>query len=140
MTLDQLQRARVVFFAHEQAAATGSLAAMKAVCYVVRNRVRAGWHDGSWIDVIEHHPEVAGNERQDPPLLDVYNRSFQMLTQAIDDIYYAAGGDETERATGEALYYQFMDRPLRGWFTENIIRHPAEHPLRATIGSMVLFD
>lgn len=141
MTLDQLQRAKLLLFAHAQAASTGSVDAMKAVCYVIRNRVRAGWHDGNWIDVIEHAEEVSGNEPGPAIALDVYSRSFQMLMGAVDDIYYsAAAGDQIENTVDKALYFQFMDRSLRPWFTEHILRQPAAHARRASIGTMVLFN
>ena len=61
--------------------------------------------------------------------------------QAIDDIYYSsADGDDVEKVVKEALYYQFVDRPFRVWFTNNIIRDPQNHPRLAHIGTMVLFN
>lgn len=140
MTLDQLQRAQLVLFAYQEAASTGSLHAMKAVCYVIRNRVRAGWHDGNWIDAVQRADEAAGNLPQPAQKIDVYSRFFQMLLQGIDDIYYGVTGDETESVVSKALYYQFVDRPLRPEFVEEILRHPESHPRRAHIGTMVLFD
>lgn len=140
MTLDQLQRAQLVFFAHQQGARSGSLAVMKAVCYVVRNRVRAGWHDGNWMDVIEHADEVAGNEETPRLKVDIYSRAFQMLMQAVDDIYYSAATDEVETLVDKALYFQFVDKPMRGWFTDNIIRDPKNHPRTAHTGTLVLFN
>jgi hypothetical protein len=140
MTIDQLQRAHLLLFAHREASASGSIDAMKAVCYIVRNRVRAGWHDGSWIDVIENADDVAGNEPAARATLDVYSRTFQMLMQSVDDIYYSSASDPVEAAVDEALYYQFADRPMRTWFTENILRHPQQHARRAHIGTLVLFN
>jgi len=140
MTLDQLQRAHVLIYAHGQAAHTGSLPAMKAVCYIIRNRVRAGWHDGSWIDAIEHADEVAGNAPGPRPRIDVYNRTFQMLMQWIDEMYYSSSSEEMETTVDKALYFQFMDRPLRPWFTDNILRQPKAHPRKVQIGSMVVYD
>jgi len=140
MTIDMLQRAQLVLFAHHEAARTGSLDAMKAICYVVRNRVRAGWHDGSWIDVIENADEVAGNTPTPAPKIDAYSRPFQMLMQAVDDIYYSSASDPIEGVVDKALYFQFMDKPLRVWFTENILRKQQEHARKAHIGTLVLFN
>lgn len=140
MTLDQFQRAQLVTFAHQEAAHTGSLHAMKAVCYIVRNRVRAGWHDGQWIEAIQKADESAGNQPYPAQRIDVYSRIFQILLNAIDDIYFSAASDDVERVVDKALYYQFVDRPLREEFTETILRHPESHPRRAVIGSMILFD
>lgn len=139
MTLDQLQRAQLLLFAHQEAACTGSLDAMKAVCYVIRNRVRGGWHDGSWIDVMENAYKVGGNHLEQRQHIDPYNRIFQMLMQSVDDIYYSSASDQVENVVGDALYYQFADRSMRAWFEENIIRYPAAHARKAQIGMMVLF-
>jgi hypothetical protein len=127
MTIDQLQRAHLFLFAYNEGAASGSLQVMKGICYILRNRVRKGWHDGNWIEVIEHADEVAGNMPGPRQPLDMYSRGFQQLLQAVDEIYYSSSGDELESVFDEALYYQFADRPLRPWFTENIIRYPQEH-------------
>lgn len=141
MTLDQFQRAKLVDFAHQQAIHTGSIAAMKAVALVLRNRVRGGWHDGNWLAVIQEAEEASGNEPWPAAQIDVYSRGFQMLLQAIDDIYYGNPFDENlERTVGKALYYQFIDKPLRPWFTENIILQPS-HQRHAVIGAtMLLYD
>lgn len=142
MTIDQLQRAMLLLFAYDEASFTGSLQSMKAVCYVVRNRVRAGWHDGAWIDVIQNAGEVSGNNpaNGDATRIDVYSHPFQVLMQSVDDIYYASSSDDTERVVDKALYYQFVDKPLRSWFTENILRKPENHPRVAHLATMVLFN
>lgn len=140
MTLDQLQRAQLLLFAHQEAACTGSLDAMKAVCYVIRNRVRAGWHDGNWIDVMENAHKVAGNQLDPRMHIDPYSRILQMLMQNVDDIYYSSASDAVEAAVDKSLYYQFADRPMRAWFAENIIRHPEAHARRTHIGTMVLYN
>ena len=121
MTLDQFQRAQLFAFAYQQALHTGSLQAMKAVAYVIRSRVVGGWHDGSWIEAIQRAPDVSGNEPTDPPLFDCYSQTFQKLAMAIDDIYYGQV-DEIGRIVSTALYFQFIDRPLRPWFTDHVLR------------------
>jgi len=139
MTIDQLQRAALFGFAYQQAIHTGSLPAMRAVAYIVRNRVLNGWHDGNWLQAIQLHREVSGNEPTEPPLFDVYSQVFQLFLRQIDDIYFGQG-DETRHVVDKALYWQFIDKPLRPWFTDNVLHQPNAHPRRAIIGSMYLFD
>jgi hypothetical protein len=139
VTLDQLQRAQLVFFAHQEGIATGSLNVMKAICYVLRNRVKAGWHDANWMEVIEHADEVAGNEPSAHHRVDIFSRQFQMLLQAVDDIYYSASSDDVSELVKGALYFQFADRPIRPWFIEHIIRDPKNHPRTAQTGMLLLF-
>lgn len=136
MTLDQFQRASIVRFGFNEASHTGSLACMKGVCYVLRNRIRSGWYDGSWIAAIEHGFEVAGDEPKTPPMLDINNRLFQLLLRDVDEIYYGTGEDETQLVVDDCLYYHFIDRPVREWFAENIVRDWRNHPRRAHIGSI----
>lgn len=126
---------------------------MKAVCYVLRNRVKAGWGHSSWLSVLAHAGAVAGNEELDAATADdvirdnTSDRLLQLLLRDIDDIYLGQDlfvdtvrgivcGDEPGRA---ALYYNFVDRPARLWFIENIIRRPQEHPQVGNVGPMMLF-
>jgi hypothetical protein len=134
MTLEQFQRAQIVQFAVNQAAYTGSLPCMKGVCYVLRNRVRKGWYDGSWIAAIEHAPEVAGNEPQEPKKLNLSDRLFQMMLRDVDEIFFGGGEDETHQVVNDALYFMSIDRSPRAWFVENIVRDDTNHPRRAHIG------
>lgn len=139
MTLDQLQRAALFGFAYQQASHTGSLPAMRAVAYIIRNRVINGWHDGNWLEAIQKHRDASGNEATDPPLFDPYSQTFQTLLRQIDDIYFGQS-EETAQAVGKALYYQFIDKPLRSWFTDNILHQPSAHRRQAIIGSMYLYE
>lgn len=141
MTLEQYQRASLATFAFREASHTGSLNCMKAVCYVMQNRQRAGWGDGSWINILENSDQFSGHEGRTYPKIDVQNRLFQLLLRDIDDVYYVAGDDETRATVDKALYYHFVTFPIREWFVENIIRQPSAHRRGATIGSSLkLFD
>jgi hypothetical protein len=139
VTLDQFQRAQLFGFAYQQALHTGSIAAMKAVAYVIRNRVVGGWHHGSWIDAIQRAGDVSGNEPTAAPLFDCYSQTFQILARSIDDIYFGQA-DEIGRIVDKALYYQFIDQPMRQWFTDNVLRAEVAHKRRAIIGSMMVYD
>jgi hypothetical protein len=153
VNLQQFERARLAMFAHDEAAHTGSLDAMKAVCYIMRNRAKAGWHDGTLLSVIEAAAESAGNDQgTDRKVMSASDRNFQLLLQSIDDIYYGQAEDAVKNVVSETqepggakrrpacLYYQFANRPPRPWFVENIVRDPKNHPRRASFGLMFLFE
>src|SRR5208282_1931638 len=167
MNLATFERARLAAFVYDQARHTGSLDCMKAVAYVMRNRVQSGWGDGSWLSVLELAASVAGNEPPESnsglrdsrlgtlvqpsafsanPSID---RLLQLIVRDIDDIYLDQdhfGDNPTERLVcgdkppkSGALYYSFVDRDPRTWFIENIVRQPLEHPQTGTLGTLMLF-
>jgi len=152
MTHNESQKALLVHFAVREVGPKGSLEQMKVVCYCLRNRVRAGW--GDWMEVVEHAKDVAAHEAAVYPYLDANSRSYQMLLQAVDDIYYAqpkveswngvkidqdAQGDTIESAVGSGMYWRFLDRPLRPWFQQNIVDQKKEHAERSSMGLMLVY-
>lgn len=139
MTLDQFQKATIVRYAYDEASDTGSLACMRAICYALRNRVAAGWHDGSWIAAVEAAPAVSGNDQTPRPILDISNRLFQMMLREVDDIFYGQSADETSKVVQGCLYFHRIDKPARPWFVENIVRDPQNHPRRGHVGPFAFF-
>jgi hypothetical protein len=61
MNFSSFERAQVAGFAYREARHTGSMDCMRAVCFVLRNRVKAAWGDGSWLNIIAAHHLVAAN-------------------------------------------------------------------------------
>lgn len=130
---------------------------MRAICFVLRNRVRAGWCDSSWLHVIASTEVEVRKARHDnptaPPVTTALpmiasDRLLQMIIRDVDDIYM--GQDRSDDSTRlmvvgdnppktSALYYMFVDRPVSAWFAENIVRKPAEHPQTGNIGPLMLF-
>jgi hypothetical protein len=156
VTLNDLQRAALVLFAVREAGAGASVEQMKAICYCMRNRVKAGWHP-DWLTAMEHAQETAGNLPGAPATIDVNDRAFQVLLHDIDDIYFSTAGNskpmmeegpgeqsgETmEEALKECKYWQFLGpgRPVNPWFTENIAGDHENHPCRAQMGLMMFFE
>lgn len=134
------ERAELAAFAYRQAKHTGNIDCVKAICYVMRNRVNAGWGDGSFMSVINHHGLSAGEEQQRNEIeLDLDDRLLQMILRDIDDIYLGQGNDLVKPVVADALYFHFIDKPLRQWFVEHILHDPANHPGIAAIGLMRLF-
>jgi hypothetical protein len=140
MNYATFERAQLARWAYLKAVHTGSLACMKAICYVLRNRVQAGWGEGLWLNVIENHCMMEGNEEsgmRQP--LDPADRLLQILVRDIDDIYLGLSADDTELVVQDALYFQFIDRPPRQWFVEHIIRDPENHARIGQVGPIALF-
>ena len=159
MTFNDVQRAALALFAAREAGQGASLEQMKAIAYCVRNRVKAGWHDGQWLTVMEHGEEAAGNLKAIRAPLDVNNRALQRLISDIDDIYYgapmghpnmvnktstaqrfAAEGGDLENAIGKSCYWCWINQPFTPWFQEHILDRPDEHPNRTQMGLMAFFE
>lgn len=140
MNVSTFERAQVASFAFDVAARTGSIQCMKAICYVLRNRVRKGWGDSTWISAIRAEQEVAGNEPMPRPPLDLHNRLLNLLVRDIDDIYLGTASDDTEKVVQDALYWTFVDLPPRAWFVENIARNHENHARIGQIGPIALFQ
>lgn len=139
MNFAHFERAQVAKFAYREARSTGSLDCMKAVCYVLRNRVRAGWGDGTWLHVMENHHKVEGNILDGWAELDAQDRLLQMIVRDIDEIYAGTSSDDTSRVVQDALYWQFIDKPARPWFVHTIVRDPNNHPRIGQVGPIALF-
>lgn len=149
MTLSEFQKALLVNFAIREAGPRASVEMMKAICIVIRNRVRKGWHDGNWIAVIENAPDHAAHETE-PIRIDPNSRIFQRLVADVDEIFYsteesAPAGDMSLIASlttkkKECLYWSFANRAVRPWFKENIQLDQENHPLRASMGIMMFYE
>jgi hypothetical protein len=125
---------------------------MLGCAFTVRNRIRAGWYGGNWLDVLAHHQEWSGTTQQSTEIPDPRVLSFMMLLQQIDGIFTGATDDHiTIKRDGEAsrisltgpppvaLYYSRLDRTDNEWFLNNISRCPEKHPMIAQVGLMSFF-
>jgi hypothetical protein len=130
------ERAQVASFAYRGARHTGSLDAMKAIVYVLRNRKLAGWGDGSWLWLLSHSENCAGNPSSEFVVsVEAHDRLLQLLVRDIDDIYLGTADDLTRTVVQDALYYHFIDKTPTDWLIANIVRQPEEHPMIGVIGA-----
>ena len=139
MNIATFERGFLAAFAYREARSTGSLDCMKAICYAIRNRMKAGWGDGPWLSVMESHPEVEGNIVDGWAELNPQDRLLQLIVRDVDDIYMGVSDDDTRTVVQDALYWQFVDRPARPWFVEHIVRDPHNHPRVAQVGPIAFF-
>lgn len=157
MNFATFERAQVAAFAYREAHASGSFDAMRAICFVLRNRVKAGWGDGTWLSILESAGIVSADDYKTSEVLEAASggqglssdRLLQMMVRDIDDIYLGqerlddnvrrvvCGDDPKEKRY--ALYYCFANRTPRPWFTDNIIRQAGDHAQIGTVGTMLLF-
>lgn len=150
MTLADAQRAMLALYAVREAGPRGSLEEMRAVACCIRERVRAGWHDGSWMSVLEHAHLESGNTVEEPMRVDPNSRTLQRMLSEVDDIYYAQARHHTEQDDGLTVeasiaehklkYWCFLNRPMRAWFVDNIVRDPKNHPNRGQMGNMMFYE
>jgi hypothetical protein len=152
MNFAAFERAQVAAFAYRVARRSGSIDCLRAVCFIVRNRVKSGWCAGAqcpWLAVMNKADEVAASAVEDAQL-DENDRLLQLMVSKVDDIYSTNESFDDQvsrvcesRKTGSdwkpVLYYSFVDRPPRPWFAENIIRKPEEHPQVGNMGKMMLY-
>jgi hypothetical protein len=157
MTLNDVQRAALALFAARAAGTGASLEQMKAIALCIRKRVWDGWHDGSWLSVIEHADEVMANKPGPPVYLDVNSRILQRFIADIDDLYYSiqsrqkapthqsktAQQSATEgdfSSVGDCCYWMFLNQPIRPWFQEHILNDPEHHAHKAQMGLMLFIE
>ena len=147
MTQKDVDRVMLVRYAAFEAGPRGSLEQMKAICYCLRNRVRAGW--GEWMDVIETADEHRGNEANELIRIDHNSRTYQRLLHEVDDIYFGHSSTFDDGPTLEdtlcekerpCFYWLFLNRPTRQWFKDNIAADKENHPSNATMGLMMFFE
>jgi hypothetical protein len=150
MTLNDIQRAHLALFAAREAGASGCFDQMKAIALCIRNRVRQGWYDGDWIDVIEHADEVAGNPPGPRVYIDLRNRDFQILIREIDEIFFGRQDWDKypsrlpmpgmEESIGKATYWAFINQPYTPWFRENVLSCPKDHAPKANMGLIMFYE
>lgn len=115
---------------------------MLGVLFVVRNRVKAGWNQGSWSRVIEAHNQFTSITMVGDPgtvtFPDPREPQFLQILQLVDSVY---DNTRLDNLTDGALYYYDPGPGVTpgGWFEREIIGKPDIHPRCAKIGSTVYF-
>ena len=125
---------------------------MCAVAFTIRNRIRAGWYGGNWIDVLSNLDKASA--KLEPPTTEIPDtRPFAIMSfmQTIDNIFSGAQEDNiTIKQGGEvqsmgikvplAMYWGRLDQITNPWFLENIVRKPEQHQRIAQVGQLFFFS
>lgn len=147
MTMNDLQRAQLVLFVARQVGPRGCLEQMKAICYCMRNRVRAGWYDGNWMRAIEEAEDIAPHALE-AFKLDPNNRDLQRMIREVDEVFYGeqsnaigiSDGVDLEGAVGKHKYWMFLGLDVTSWFAFHVVGDRQNHPSHAQMGTMIFFE
>lgn len=139
MTPDAFVKAQLATLAYDEANHTGSLDSMRAIAFIIRNRVRAGWSAGNWNRVMNfawRHSCFEPIAQDSGPSLE--SEIFRRLLIGIDEIY---DGSAEDTMTEKGLYYCDSTRglPVRDWFAKTIVQDPTNHPRVAQVGMIYIF-
>lgn len=139
-----------------QDGAAEGLSGMLAICFVLRNRVRAGWYNGDWVSVLSHHQDYAAADKvYSLELPDPRNYAFGLLLQEVDGIFAGSREDDVTQPANKtwlikaqdqpdrpiALYYARLDDPnIKESFLETITRNHDNHKMVAQVGLLHFFS
>lgn len=126
---------------------------MLAVAYCFRNRIRAGWWNSSWLDVLAHHREVSyKTELEDDSMPEAGDYAFHVLfLQQLDGIFDGSSPDtittspdlppplSPQYVAPVSLFYGRLDQITSTKFLLDIARNP-EHKRVASVGALTFFS
>jgi hypothetical protein len=137
LTADQYIQSMLFNFCWREAVVHGGYNNMLAIAFVIRNRVRSGWFNGDWLEILDHAHGVCGTWRdQDSHVPSMSKPEIRTVLSYIPNIY---AGVEPDKMTEGALYYGELDRIDNTWFKESILAHLDIHRRVATIGPVTFF-
>ena len=147
MQYDNYIKAKLVDYIYCHCGHNNALNGLKAHAFNLRNRVQNGW--GSWLEVIEHADDYAGNEKITNPSPTGNDVLWIKLLSAIDSIYdYSepdklcsglAGTTEGLRVVS-GLYVVDFQGPVRQWFRDNVQNQKPSHKIIGTVGTLTVFS
>lgn len=112
---------------------------MIAVGQVINNRAKAGWfHGNAYQNVVAENQFSSMTVPTDPQLNDYPLNSeteFLKLLANMDNLFENELIDKTDGA----LYYADLSAVSSGWFRNEILNNPGEHPRLAIIGRTTFF-
>lgn len=125
-----------------------------AVMFTFRNRVRNGWWNGDWCQVLAHAEDVSYKVEPYAHLIPdpAKDYSFFLALQLVDGIFDGTTEDNItvsrdslppplspQYVAPVALYYARLDQITNPWFLEDICRKSTLHPRIAKVGAIDFF-
>lgn len=135
MNADNYIKAKLLDFCIEEKWRSGDEVDMIAIAHVIRNRVKAGWHGGDWIKVLEVSIELRPIERPRVRGLSLQEWTVRAFMKDIDDLYSGA----MEDITNGALYYAELHTVTNPRIRDVVLTDSRNHPRLATIGLTAFF-
>jgi spore germination cell wall hydrolase CwlJ-like protein len=110
---------------------------MRAVAHVIKNRALAWKKDIVQIitDRLQFSSMTTPGDSQLIAWPQENDQRFEMALQIAEKVF---DGEDVDN-TGGALYYANLKTATSGWFFENIINKPLQHPKTAEIGHHTFF-
>jgi hypothetical protein len=115
-----------------------ALLGMTVCGLIVRNRMVAGWEDGSWLRLIQKHDSYHFPTDKTPRSLKLgdphHDQMFKRCLAVAENIYKGMERDITASHDKQgALWYGRLNGCSEE-FKEKIVRRMSDHPMIATIG------
>jgi Cell Wall Hydrolase len=144
MTFDDFSKCLLSLLSWREERSNG-VNGMLGVMFVVRNRVKAKWFGGDYLQNIASHNQfssmtVVGDSQtvKYPPVNDPqFTQALQLVDEVCDP-----NNPRVDTLTNGALYYADLNNPTftkGGWFEVNILNQPGVHPRSAQIGTTTYF-
>jgi len=163
MNDEQYVKGQLATFCWRECPLTGGSEEMTAIAMVLRNRVRRGWENSTWLGVIEGAVARRGASHADPPRCgypDMRDPHWCKFFARLDGIYDFSLNDTWTTASasiapgrrplGEqhvnltersGLFWAEMSRPgLSAEFLTRVARDHVNHPPCATVGTLRIFS
>ena len=146
MTHEGLEKSLLFLQAWKEAGHLGDQA-MTAVALALRNRQRAGWENGSCVQIIQHANRLRYNSVEpNPGLPDLRDPIIHRFLARIDGIYDGSTPDTFTSAihptegprTGK--YWANLAEITNERFLLAVVRNPSAHPKTSTVGSLTFFS
>lgn len=136
MTSEDVEKVEAAMFAYREEG-DSSVNAMLGILFVLRNRVKAGWHHGSWLENIAAAESYHPGQSTTLSFPDVRDPSFLQIVQLVDEVY---DDRRPDNLTGGALHYARVALVDPGSkFAKEIMSDPENHPRTGNIGSTTFF-
>ena len=106
----------------------------RAVCHVIRNRVRAGW--GDWAEVIcQKNQFTSISYKGDPQTVEWPMQPDPAFEEAIRIAELNYSGGDFDLTKGALYYANLKHIDKGGWFEKEILGKPKTHPQTTQVGA-----
>ena len=145
MTREAFEKSQLFLQSWREAGHLGEQA-MTAIAFALRNRQRAGWENGSWMQIIQHCNRLRYNKVEpNTGLPDLRDPIIHRFLARIDGIYDGSTPDTFASAihptegprTGK--YWCELDKITDEKFLLVVVRNPGAHPRTSTVGGLTFF-
>jgi hypothetical protein len=120
---------------------------MNAVAFALRNRQRAGWENGSWMQIIENCNRLRYNDAEpNTGYPDLRDPTISRFLARIDGIYDGSTPDTITSCTHPidgvrtGKYWCELDKVTNEKFLLVIVRNPTAHPKTSTVTGLTFFS